>query len=227
VRPAPAQNPASPVPHQFIFRIAGRDYPIAAIALVLMLAGILLPTATYSFRLTDPTPTDLLVAVCLALFSAVVYLWILDATSLLRFRSAWVSRSVYGAAIVSVLGTSVAVYKDYFEAPPHPYEGAWELQIATGDGGAYLLDEELVLTFSEAGGYYWGFTKANLAPVRGRAVWAEVVQFTPNNNNVIVRLFFPDGSEKVLRQTLLTVKRGGSMYSSRSDSLLINLSRRR
>src|SRR5438046_1468148 len=85
---------------------------IPGLALQIMLVGILFPTAIYAFNLRNPTPAQLLVAICMSLFSAVIFLWILDATSVLRFRSEWVSRSVYGAAIVSVLGTSVAVYQD-------------------------------------------------------------------------------------------------------------------
>src|ERR1022692_5321363 len=96
---------------------------ISEMALLLMLFGILVPAAFYAFKLRDPTPPQLLVAICISLFSSVVFLWILDSTSILRFRSEWVSRSVYGAAIVSVLGTSVAVYKDAFAAKAYPYEG--------------------------------------------------------------------------------------------------------
>ena len=87
---------------------------IPEMALLLMLAGILLPTALYSFRLQSPSAPELLVAVSVALFASVLFLWILDATDIMPFRAPWISKSVYGAAIVSILGTSVAVYKDYF-----------------------------------------------------------------------------------------------------------------
>src|SRR5436309_1899649 len=93
-------------------KFAGQKVTITTIAFFLMLGGILLPTAKYAFALREPTPAQLLVAVCMAMFSAVLFLWILDATEILPFRAAWVSKSVYGAAIVSVLGTSVAVYRD-------------------------------------------------------------------------------------------------------------------
>ena len=71
-----------------------------------------LPASTHNFRLTDPSPAELLVAVSIALFASVLFLWIMDATGLLPFRAAWISKAVYGAAITSILGTSVAVYKD-------------------------------------------------------------------------------------------------------------------
>lgn len=95
--------------------IAATRKKVTEMALLLMLVGILLPAASYSVRLTHPTPSDLLVAISVALFSSVLFLWILDATSLLTFRAAWMSKAIYGAAIVSVLGTSVGVYKDYFQ----------------------------------------------------------------------------------------------------------------
>src|SRR5437763_1364461 len=104
---------------------------VPGIALTLMLLGILMPTAFYSIKLaqSSPTPADLLVAVCIALFSSVLFLWIMDATGILPFKAAWISKSVYGAAIVSVLGTSVGVYKDYFNARKYPYEGAWQIML--------------------------------------------------------------------------------------------------
>jgi hypothetical protein len=95
-------NGKKPTHDDLRIRFAGQTYTITGLAFLLMLAGILLPTVKYAYYLREPSPAQLLVAVCMALFSAVLYLWILDATSILPFRSPWVSSSVYGAAIVSV-----------------------------------------------------------------------------------------------------------------------------
>jgi len=73
-------------------KFAGVEYSIPTIAFGLMLVGILLPTAKFSLNLKEPSPAQLLIAICISLFSAVVFLWILDATSLLRFRAEWVSK---------------------------------------------------------------------------------------------------------------------------------------
>ena len=96
-----------------------------------MLAGILIPSVVYSLNLKDPTPAELLIAICIALFSSVLFLWILDATSVLRFRSEWIGKSIYGAAIASIIGTSVAVYSDAFSERKYPYEGRWEISISS------------------------------------------------------------------------------------------------
>src|SRR5262245_15629818 len=122
-------------------------------AFSLMLAGILMPTALYSFRLAQasPTPADLLVAVCIALFSGVLFLWIMDATNILQFRAAWISKSVYSAAIVSVLGTSVGVYKDYFNVRKYPYEGAWQVTLTSTENSMHPTEFPVVLAYSEGG----------------------------------------------------------------------------
>src|SRR5580700_2617368 len=106
---------------------------VPEMALLLMLIGILAPTALYSFRLTSPSPAELLVAISIALFASVLFLWILDATGLMPFRAPWISKAVYGAAITSILGTSVAVYKDFFYANKYPFEGAWQATITKID----------------------------------------------------------------------------------------------
>src|SRR5438876_504581 len=113
---------------------------VPEMALLLMLVAILVPTALYSYHLQKPTPAELLVAISVALFASVLFLWILDATSLLTFRASWMSKSVYGAAIVSILGTSVAVYKDYFTASPHQYEGVWLLTLRQKNDSSDALD---------------------------------------------------------------------------------------
>ncbi len=100
-----------------------------------MLLGILVPAAFYSFNLRNPTPAQLLVAICISLFSGVVFLWILDATDIMRFRSEWVASSVYGAAIASCSWHQRRVYRDAFDSRKYPYEGAWDV---------VMTDKELV-----------------------------------------------------------------------------------
>ena len=106
-------------------KIGQQTFSIPSIALSLMLAAILVPSVNYSMNLYNPSAAELLVAISISLFSSVLFLWILDATSILKFRSEWISKSIYGAAIVSVIGTSVGVYKDYFDQNKYPYSGKW------------------------------------------------------------------------------------------------------
>lgn len=114
---------------EMLVKVGSTKYSLPNVALLLMMVAIILPAVNYSLWLKNPTPSELLVAICIALFSSVVFLWILDVTGVLPFKSGWVSKSVYGAAIASVLGTSVAVYSEYFSQRKHPYEGKWELTI--------------------------------------------------------------------------------------------------
>src|SRR5258708_1191620 len=81
------------------------------LALMAVVVAVLVPAVNYSVHLTDPTPAQLLVAICIGVFSSVLCLWILDAVNVLRFRSEWVARSIWTAAIVSVLGTGVGVFQ--------------------------------------------------------------------------------------------------------------------
>ncbi len=131
---------------------------IPEIALMLMLVGILAPTALYSYRLQSPSPAELLVAVSVALFAAVLFLWILDATDIMPFRAPWISKAVYGAAITSILGTSVAVYKDYFYADKYPFAGMWEVTLTNTADHTHPKEFPLLLSFSEAGDRYWGYS---------------------------------------------------------------------
>lgn len=206
--------------------LLGHVSKIPLLALQLMLIGILLPTAFYSFNLRNPTPAQLLVAVCMALFSGVVFLWILDATNILLFRSKWVSRSVYGAAIASVLGTSVAVYRDAFDARKYPYEGAWEVNVLKADTNQLLVDHKVVLSFSESAGVYWGYSNVVLEKNDDttKALWIEVKQFRPDDGYILMRLVSKDGSNQVIDQRL-TMSSDKHRFESQNGAYKIQLTR--
>jgi hypothetical protein len=131
--------------------------PLVSLSLALMLGGIVVPTFLYSTQLREPTPAKLLVAICISLFSGVVFLWILDATAILRFRAEWIGKSVYGAAIVSVLGTSVAVYKNAFSERQYQYEGEWHIIIKplNMQTESLIADHKIVLIYSQSADTYW------------------------------------------------------------------------
>jgi hypothetical protein len=188
---------------------------VPEMALLLMLIGILAPTALYSFRLTSPTPAELLVAISIALFASVLFLWIMDATGLLIFRHPWISKAVYGAAITSILGTSVAVYKDFFYTHKYPFEGAWETTITKTADPPHPAELWLLLSYSESGDRYWGYSNLLATSSDPKVlVWVEAVDVSPEQRTARLRLHFGDGSQQVCQWTLLIEKKGKFMRSN-------------
>ncbi|MES2772927.1 MAG: hypothetical protein V4722_01995 [Bacteroidota bacterium] len=159
-------------------KIGNQTYSIPTIALGLMLSAILAPSVKYSLNLYNPSAAELLVAISIALFSSVLFLWILDATSILKFRSAWISKSIYGAAIVSVIGTSVGVYKDYFDPNKYPYSGKWIISVLNKNDSNFILNNNIALVYSEHSKLYWGYTDIQKNGVDSSvAITAEMIQF--------------------------------------------------
>lgn len=191
-------------------RFGKNEFSIPTIAFGLMLVGILIPTAKYSFSLTDPSPSELLIATCMALFSGVVFLWILDSTSLLRFRSEWVSKSIYGAAISSVLGTSVAVYQEAFTDRKYPYEGRWEIQIEYDI--KLIASKSLILMYSSVSESYWGYSDFN--PIKDKddlsASWLKVDEFDNKSGEIRISYYESDGTKSLIN-TKLQIKRNGKL----------------
>jgi hypothetical protein len=202
-----------------VLEIAGRRMTISTLALLLILAGVVAPAVMYSMQLRHPSPEQLLVAICISLFSGVVFLWILDATSVLKFRSEWIAKSVYGAAIASVLGTSVGVYKDAFSERKYEYEGEWHLIIQTIESDQLIADHDIVLHYSSTAGAYWGFSRllANLPTDSTTYAWAEVTDFLPKDENIEVRLLQTDGAQKVLKIAIVG-EREGKLFRSKKTS---------
>jgi len=194
---------------------------VPGIALTLMLLGILAPTAFYSFKLTQssPTPADLLVAVSISLFSSVLFLWIMDATSILPFRAAWISKSVYGAAIASILGTSVAVYSNYFSARKFPYEGAWQAVLTSTANPNRPTELLIVLTYSEGAAKYWGYSNL-VSGSQDSVLWAEVTDFAPDEKTLELRVHLSDGTQRVYKWPISAGRKGKLFKSDKNDSNL-------
>lgn len=199
--------------HRIEFR--GMKYSIPTIAIIMMLVGILLPSVMYSFNLSEPTPSQLLIAISISLFSSVIFLWILDATDILRFRAEWVSKSIYGAAIVSVLSTSVAVYKDAFTERKYIYEGRWEISVMNPGAKEYLSHHSIVLSYSENADTYWGYSNYDIHK-KGKekeSVWVNVLDFDPKKNLIRLRIILGDGNDLVIKSELKG-SRGGKLFES-------------
>jgi hypothetical protein len=191
-------------------QIEGLGHQIPRLTLMAVIVAVLMPAANYSFRLSDPTPSQLLVAICIGVFSSVVCLWLLDAVSILRFRSEWVSRSVWGAAIVAILGTGVGVFQGAFAERKYPYEGQWMIRVHSPSEDVFIAERQAVLIYSQPTESYWGYSDTAL-PVSGsenRAISAEIVEFTPKVPRITVRLLFADGKQTVLEHTLTAEQKG-------------------
>jgi hypothetical protein len=200
-------------------RFGKTEISIPTIAFGLMLVGILIPTAKYSFSLVDPSPSELLIATCMALFSGVVFLWILDATSLLRFRSEFVSKSIYGAAISSVLGTSVAVYQEAFSDRKFPYEGRWEIQIKYDK--KLVANKSLILMYSSVSETYWGYSDFN--PIKDKdnlsASWLKVDEYDNKTGEIHISYYGSDGTKSLINSNL-QIRRNGKLLVQKQGNTM-------
>jgi len=182
-----------------LVKVGATQYSLSNVALLLMLIGVLIPSVIYSIQLKNPTPAELLIAISIALFSSVLFLWIMDATSVLRFRAEWVSKSIYGAAIVSILGTSVAVYNNAFTERKYPFEGRWELSITLVEETKSLIRHSAVIIFSEAAQTYWGYSdyKSKNSNIIGKSSWINIEDFDPGSGKIKLEIISDDSSRKV------------------------------
>jgi hypothetical protein len=221
-------EPDAPLNQNQVHRIkfGGREYNVPTLALLLLLAGTLVPTVKYSFDLKNPSPAELLVAICISLFSGVVFLWVLDATSVLRFRSEWVSRSVYGAAIASILGTSVGVYKDSFSARREPYEGHWELSIHKTDPSSPLSTHYSVLiSYSNQANAYWGYSNYTPRANGSEPVALEISDFDPIHLKLRLTMHKTAGEDEIIESDLESSRGGKRFLSKGVGTWSIDLSR--
>lgn len=182
--------------------------------------AVLLPAANYSIRLNDPTPPQLLVAICIGVFSSVVCLWILDAVDILKFRSEWVSRSVWAAAIVSILGTGVGAFQGAFAERKYPYEGPWVVRVYARADKSFIAERQAVLTYSQSTETYWGYSETSLptTPQANIAISVEIVAFDPKKPHITLRLLFADGKQTVLEQDLTSEHKGIRFQTGASNA---------
>jgi hypothetical protein len=201
------------------FIIPGFKVNIAQLALLLMVATILLPAFTFSTHLSNPTPAQLLVAICIGIFSSVICLWILDAVSVIQFRSEWVSKSIWGAAIISILGTGVGVFQGGFSERKYQFEGAWEFRALPKDSTSLVAENTVVLTHSEAANIYWGYSNVIFpADPTSQAISVEIVDFRPEADGAITaRLIFKDAKPLLFKEHLKKDSEGKHFVSDAAD----------
>jgi hypothetical protein len=210
---------------------SGRGPPakdIPRIALLLMLAGVLMPSVFYSYHLRDPTPSELLLAICIGVFSSVVYLWILDAVSILRFRAEWIGKSIYGAAMASILGTSAAVYKNAFSDSQYPYEGRWDLQVFDDGKKEEYFNSTVALVYSVQSDAYWGYSNYRWPPSSNPSaawyVWIGIDDFDPKASQLATTARAPNGGEVKFR-VHVEKQRAGKQFEGKTENITIRLAR--
>lgn len=204
----------------------GRQIP--QLTLMFVVIAVLAPAVNYSIRLNNPTPPQLLVAICIGVFSSVVCLWLLDAVSLLRFRSDWVARSVWAAAIASILGTGVGVFGGAFAERRYPFEGPWFVRVYSATDKMFIAEPQAVLTYREPTESYWGFSQVSLlTPANpSKAISVEVKDFEPSKPHITLSLLFANGNEIVLDQDLVNDQRGARFKTAATGTdMTISLSR--
>jgi len=195
---------------------------IALAALLLMLAAILFPALLFSFHLffSPSRTTDIILAVSIATFASVVYLWILDATSILTFRTPWLSKSIWGIAIASILSTSASIYTGSFKEVKYPYQGVWEF---TYIQSSVRLNFPVVISYSEGSGTYQGFTGVqqlnsnykffNIRTDVPQYMSIEIADLNPEKGYIIFRRHINDQTIEFSRS--LDIARDGRLIESK------------
>ena len=213
-----------------IIRLPGS---LAEQALLLGLIAMLFPAVNFSLSPGGPEEaTNLVVAICVALFATVTYLWILDATNVLRFREKWVSQTVYGAVITSVLGTSAAVYSSALRDNSGPqYNGAWDLRLV--QDGAVIAAHHVLLVFSKNSESYWGRSdvisgdscRAALDEPEGRFCFVYIDDFAPSGTTASAALRFRRGTDEAAFTVSFTSDRDGVSWKGEGGGYSIDLVR--
>jgi len=202
---------------------------LATQALILMLAIILIPSLWFSIRLLfNPSKaSDIVLAISVGTFASVIYLWILDATSILPFRSPWTSKAVWMVAISTILSTSAAIYRGYFAEDRYPYQGVWEV---TYQDNSIQFTLPTVISYSESSSTYQGYTGIQKVPTGIRYFNGgdcsqyfsiEIVDFNPDKNYIIFRRHVEDNSEEIRRD--LTIEREGKLIESKTPKEYVDL----
>ncbi|MGH9427298.1 MAG: hypothetical protein ACRD2L_13465, partial [Terriglobia bacterium] len=182
---------------------------------------------TYAWKAQNPTPSQVLLSISISVFAFVLSLWMLDAVSILRMRSAAVSRSVYGLAVASILTTSVGVYKGAFEDRKYPFEGLWEISVRSNNDNSVLAEQSVLLMHSESGGAYWGFSDAKLpgSAAQPTSVWLEVVKFNAEKDPIRIDLLDAAGKKTVITAKMKSEDQGKRVESADGSSYQILLTR--
>ena len=127
-------------------------------------------------------------------------------------RAEWISKSVYGAAIVSFSERVSRYIRTFLRTRKYPYEGRWELTIRSLDDNKNIANHTVAISYSESAGTYWGYSNIHLGNPSepAQVVWVEVVEFSSDEKKITLRLISKDESTSMITQTL-KIERNGQL----------------
>ena len=200
-------------------------------ALTMMMVAILLPAVNYSMRLGDPTPQQLIVAICIGIFSSVFCLWILDSVGVVTFRSPALRGTIYTAGVGAIIAAGVAGFRGGLSDRAYPYEGVWNIRVHSVADNSFVVDHSAVLIYSRSASAYWGYSET-LKPEQGpsQAAALELVEFLPDTPSIALRLYFRDAENISIKQSLVEKQDGKRFESKSSDDsakYIVTLARQR
>jgi hypothetical protein len=168
---------------------------LPTIALSVMLIALLLPTLSFSMRRTPASVTELVAITSVTLLASVLSLWIMDAIGLLQFRYPWMSKTIYTATIASLLAVSVSIYKSSSDSRRFPYEGPWRVRIIPVAPNGQAVDTEMILAYSEAGNYYWGFSRhSKMQEDLLQVMWIEMIALSVDESRATLQICCNNGT---------------------------------
>ena len=195
---------------------------IPKLVLLAVVVAVLLPATNYSINLSNPTPSQLLVAISIGVFSSTLCLWLMDAVGVLTFRSEWVSRGIYGAAIVSILSTGVGVSHGALSERKYQYEGKWEVLI--GFKGELISGSNVVLSYSTRAETYWGYSQPTPIYVKEKPTAIEILDLDISGKKITYQLYYPGGSS-IYQLPIEISNNGKNIYSTKENDHALSLSR--
>ena len=208
-------------------QIADIGKQIPGLVLLAIVVAVLLPAAKYSSNLTDPTPSQLLVAISIGVFSSTLCLWLMDAVGVLAFRSEWVSRGVWGAAVVSILSTGVGVFQGALAERKYQLEGKWEARVISKESDIYLTEVPLVLSYSTSADTYWGYSKTLVTSQQEerKPISIDVIDLNIDALKITYRLRYLNGKEEIYEQPIKLGEKRKNIYSEVPNGASFTLSR--
>lgn len=110
---------------------------------------------------------------------------------------------------MSVLGTSVAVYKDYFATRKYIYEGPWAFE------KDYAKSAHMIISYSDQAGVYWGYSDFDSSDQKGEdpIVWIKVDELDPTKKEIILQMYRKSGKIQVEKDPV-TIEREDKLIIS-------------
>ena len=132
---------------------------------------------------------------------------------------AWASKAVWGAAIVSILAPELECFGELSLSESTLRRGQW-IYDCRRPGTGFSIERKVILIHSESADTYYGFSDVSRgsSDANDSVNWLEVVDFTPDNGSITVRLVDRDGHASVIEKVLTANKSKTQFKSSDAKS---------